>query len=109
MRVVAGLERGAAYDRRRYVRHEVRLGSGLSANIRPSLQVLVVDLSAGGCGIELSIHLEEGARVWLKLPGMESLPARVAWTEDGRAGLAFDHPLHPAVVAHVAAKGGGAP
>lgn len=106
MRVAASLERGAAYDRRRYQRHVVQLGAGLSANIRPATRVTVTDLSTGGCGIELAIHVEPDARVWLKLPGLESLPARVAWTADGRAGLAFDHPLHPAVVDHVRAANG---
>ena len=103
MRVQAALERGVAFDRRRYFRHSVQIGGGLSANIRPSIQVVVVDLSTGGCGLELDAELERDSRVWLKLPGLESWPARVAWTEDKRAGLAFDHPLHPAVVGHIAA------
>lgn len=101
MRISAALERGAVFDRRRYMRHAVQIGGGLSANIRPALRILVTDLSVGGCGIELDVELETGGRVWLKLPGLESLPARVAWTADGRAGLEFDHPLHPAVVEHV--------
>jgi hypothetical protein len=43
-------------------------------------------------------HCEVGARVWLKLPGLESWSARIAWTQDKRAGLSFDRPLHQAVV-----------
>jgi hypothetical protein len=101
MRLSASLERGMAYDRRRYSRHTVQIGGGLSANIRPSLPIQVTDLSVGGCGIEHGNHLEAGTRVWIKLPGLESLPARIAWAVDGRAGLAFDNPLHPAVVAHL--------
>jgi hypothetical protein len=60
--------------------------------------VTVIDLSPGGCGIETGIDLEVGARVWLKLPGLESWPSRVAWSEQGRAGLAFDRPMHEGVV-----------
>ena len=101
MRISAALERGAVFDRRRYLRHAVQIGGGLAANIRPALQILVTDLSVGGCGIELDAELETGGRVWVKLPGLENLPARVAWTDDRRAGLEFDHPLHPAVVEHV--------
>jgi hypothetical protein len=110
MRISAALERGAVFDRRRYLRHAVQIGGGLSANIRPALRILVTDLSVGGCGIELDVELEIGGRVWLKLPGLESLPARVAWADDRRAGLAFDNPLHPAVVEHVihGATGGDA-
>ena len=98
MRVAAALERGVVYDRRRYLRHSVRIGAGLSENIRPSIAIAVVDLSVGGCGIEVDIHLETDARVWLKLPGLESWPCRVVWCSDGRAGLGFDRPLHQAVV-----------
>ena len=101
MRIAAALERGAVYDRRRYLRHQVQIGGGLAAHIKPSTPVAVTDLSTGGCGIEVSFELEQGARVWLRMPGLENLPARVAWAEGNRAGLAFDHPLHPAVVQHL--------
>jgi len=98
MRLTASLERGMAYDRRRYLRCSVQVGAGLSENIRPSVTVTVTDLSAGGCGIAADIELQPGARVWLRLQGLESVPARVTWSRDGRAGLCFDHPFHPAVV-----------
>jgi hypothetical protein len=98
MRVAAALERGLADDRRRYARYQVQIGAGLSANIRPSTPITVVDLAVGGCGIEIGIHIEPGARVWLKLPGLEAWPCRIAWAAEGRAGLSFDQPLHQAVV-----------
>jgi hypothetical protein len=99
MRLAASIERESGYDRRRYVRQSVQIGAGLgSASDRPASPVTVVDLSEGGCGIEASAWLEPGARVWLKLPGLQSWAARVAWCDGGRAGLAFDQPLHPAVV-----------
>lgn len=98
MRVAASLERATACDRRRFERHAVRVGAGLAGNIRPSSPIMVVDLSTGGCGIETELHLECEMRVWLKLPGLESWPCRVVWSADGRAGLAFDRPMHQAVV-----------
>jgi PilZ domain len=99
MRVAATLERGAAQDRRRFLRHPVVVGAGLaSANDRPGAPVIVVDLSTHGCGLEVAGHCEVGARVWLKLAGLESWPARIAWAEGERAGLSFDRPLHQAVV-----------
>jgi hypothetical protein len=105
MRVSGSLERGLAFNRRRYVRHQVQVGAGLSANIRPSTPVSITDLSCGGCGIETELLLNPDDRVWLKLPGFEAWPCKVVWAEDGRAGLAFDHSLHPAVVDHVVASG----
>lgn len=99
MRLAATLERGSAADRRRFMRHPVSVGAGLaSANDRPGAPVIVVDLSTHGCGLETAGHCEVGARVWLKLPGLESWPSRIAWAEGDRAGLSFDRPLHQAVV-----------
>jgi hypothetical protein len=99
MRVAALLERGVAEDRRRFMRHAVSLGAGLaSANDRPAAPVTVVDLSSHGCGLEVSGHCEPGSRVWLKLPGLESWPARIVWAQGDRAGLSFDRPLHQGVV-----------
>jgi len=98
MRLAASIERGMAYDRRRYARHQVQIGAGLYENVRPTVAITVVDLSTGGCGIETTTDLGVDTRVWLKLPGLESWPCRVVWTQGNRAGLSFDHPLHPAVV-----------
>jgi hypothetical protein len=98
LRLSASLERGSAYDRRQYVRRPVSIGAGLREEARPASSVVVFDLSTHGCGIEASCHLEPGARVWLKLPGLQSWPARIAWTDHCRGGLAFDNPLHESVV-----------
>lgn len=106
MRLAAALERGNAYDRRQYVRQPVHIGAGLGANDRPTSSIVVVDLSTHGCGFEAGFHLEPGARVWLKLPGLESWAARIAWTDEGRGGLEFDRPLHDAVVERYGRMGG---
>jgi hypothetical protein len=42
-----------------------------------------------------------GDQVWLKLPGMDALSARVAWELDLMIGCKFDVPLHPAVFAKI--------
>lgn len=106
MPLIASLERGMAYDRRRYMRHTTNIGAGLSANIRPSTAVTVTDLSVGGCCVCTDLALEAGARVWIRLPGLESAPARIVWCDGARAGLSFDHPFHPAVVARYASLPG---
>jgi hypothetical protein len=98
MRVQALLERGVANDQRRYARVAVHVSAGLVRQERPTTHIIVTDLSSGGCGFELDSHVDVGARVWLKLPGLESWCSRVVWFQDGRGGLAFDRPLHQAVV-----------
>ncbi|MDB5694069.1 MAG: PilZ protein [Alphaproteobacteria bacterium] len=108
MRLTASLERGSAYDRRQFVRRPVNIGAGLAGNDRPASSIILFDLSTHGCGFEATSHLETGARVWLKLPGLESWPAQIAWAEDGRGGLQFDRPLHISVVERYARMGGPA-
>ena len=98
MRIAARLERAAAKDQRRFARHPVSLSAGLTAGDRPSSAVTVVDLSTHGCGVEISSHVAAGDRVWMALPGLESWVGRVVWAQDGRAGIAFDRPLHQGVV-----------
>jgi hypothetical protein len=98
MRITARLERAAAQDQRRFARHQVSLSAGLGAPDRPSSAIAVIDLSTHGCGIEIDSHLDAGGRVWVALPGLEPWPSRVIWAQDNRAGLAFDRPLHQAVV-----------
>lgn len=105
MRLAASIERGSTYDRRQYVRRPVHIGAGLGSNERPASSVTVVDLSTHGCGFEADCHLEKGARVWLKLPGLESWAGRIAWVDVGRGGLEFDRPLHDAVVERYARMG----
>lgn len=69
--------------------------------------VHVVDLSPSGVKIESHLLLESGTHIWLKLPGLEALQARVAWVRKQHAGCEFVRPLHPAVFDRVvgAAKG----
>ena len=98
MRLAASLERAAAQDRRRFTRLPVEINAGLGPAERPSSPVTVFDLSTHGCGIELRSHAEPGARVWIKLPGLEAWSSRIVWADGERAGLEFDRPLHPAVV-----------
>jgi hypothetical protein len=98
MRIAARLERAAAQDQRRFARHAVSLSAGFGGPGRPSSAVTVTDLSTHGCGIEIASHLDAGARVWIALPGLEPWASRAMWVENGRAGLAFDRPLHQAVV-----------
>jgi hypothetical protein len=98
MRLAANLKKSEMGDARRYARHHVQIGGAVRDGATPSYPVTVVDLSTHGCGLELTSHLSVGERVWLKLPGLENWRAEVRWSEDGRAGLSFVTPFHPAVV-----------
>lgn len=97
MRVEAEILEGAAEQRR-----AERKPSGVRSALRPrgsgSITVQVIDISAGGCRIEVRPTPYQGSTVWLKLPGLEAWYATVAWVGDDCAGLRFSQPLHPAVV-----------
>jgi hypothetical protein len=85
-------------ERRRAPRLAISLAAALRERSRPAFSVSLVDLSPLGCRIELSADLEPGASVWLKLPGLEARYSRVAWCKGGFAGIAFEDPLHEAVI-----------
>ncbi len=71
----------------------VRLGYVREPNGR------IINLSANGCLIKHGLgRLSIGARIHVSLPGFESFPGIVRWTDGCKAGVRFDNALHPAVV-----------
>jgi hypothetical protein len=66
-------------------------------------EVELLDLSSHGCGFHSRRLFVPGTRLFLNLPGLQPWLATVAWFEEGRGGLEFDRPLHPAVAARFAA------
>ena len=87
---------------RRAERREVILGAGLRQRGAHSVTIQVVDLSVTGFRAATHLMMMEGADVWLKLPGLESLHARVVWMRGHLMGCEFVRPLHPAVLDMVA-------
>ncbi|HEV2044922.1 MAG TPA: PilZ domain-containing protein [Sphingomicrobium sp.] len=64
----------------------------------------LLDLSPNGCCISPPVRVEPGESVWLRIPGMETIHAKVAWSEQWKVGLEFDNPFHPAVFDSVVKK-----
>lgn len=103
MRGIEDVESGARERRERR-----RDGASTSAiarqtNYRP-MPIELKDISNHGCGFESHCMFDPGARVLLTLPGLEVWPATVTWWRDGRGGLSFNKPLHPAVAERFAAS-----
>lgn len=84
---------------RRAVETEVELRRGAFRH-----EVAMLDLSAAGCKTEIAEHLEVGERLFVTMPGLEPLEARVRWEDGWRAGMAFERSIHPAVFDHVAGR-----
>lgn len=67
----------------------------------------LIDFSPQGCCIAPPVRVDVGESVWLRIPGMETIHAKVAWTEQWKIGLEFDTPFHPAVFDNVVKRLGG--
>jgi hypothetical protein len=54
-----------------------------------NVEILLLDLSYEGCGIETPVDLSAGESVKLSVMRRGAIEARVLWCRDGRAGLIF--------------------
>ncbi len=71
---------------------EVQFRSGARRTL-----VKINNLSVGGARIAVAHLLREGEQIYLKLPGLEAIEARVIWVNSFEAGCQFARPLHPAM------------
>jgi len=102
MALTAELSTQSDEEGRRTARREVVLGAGLRQRGAHAVTVQIVDLSTTGFRAATHLNMIPGADVWIKLPGLESLHARVVWMRGHLMGCEFMRPLHPAVLDMVA-------
>jgi len=60
-------------------------------------RVNILDFSPEGCRVELPDRVVPDEVIWISLPGLETLQAKVCWVKDWVAGVEFAKPLHTAV------------
>ena len=84
----------------------VNAGGQMLARIRckgmdvPNIEVL--DLSLAGCMVRTGVwRAREEQRVHVSLPGIASVPGKLLWIENGRAGVLFDELLNQVVYEHL--------
>jgi PilZ domain-containing protein len=106
MQLNAQLATESAVDGRRAARAEVALGAGLRQRGAGGVTVQLLDLSTNGFRAATHLELIPGTDIWLKLPGLESLHARVVWMRGHLLGGEFVRPLHPAVLDMVVRNAG---
>ena len=85
-------------------RTHCEIGAAMRQRGASGVSVQIIDLSTHGFRASTHLDLQKGADVWLKLPGLEALHARVAWMSGYLVGCAFVRPLHPAVLQMVVRK-----
>jgi hypothetical protein len=89
-------------DRRRAPRRPVLRSAICHTDTGRVGDVVIVDLTAQGCCIQTNaLALTAGLRVRLEPFQFDTLAGVVRWCDRGRAGIAFDRPLHPAVAEHL--------
>lgn len=98
MDISAQLHTDEYHDGRRAPRADVSVGAGLRQRGASGVTIQLLDLSTNGFRAATHLELESGIDVWLRLPGLESLHARVVWQRGHLLGGEFVRPLHPAVL-----------
>jgi hypothetical protein len=93
---------GGTQERRHAARSTVNHEASLRERGRSALRAQIETLSRQGCSVSGYGFVHQGGQVWVKLPGLESLGGTIAWCHELRAGITFDQPLHPAVLARLA-------
>ena len=76
-----------------------RAKSGAAADLQ------VLDISPGGCMVASKGWTADlGERVLTTVRGIGVQASHLVWIEDGRAGIAFEQPLHAAVYDYLLAR-----
>ena len=68
------------------------------------MAVELIDISPTGCRMELVEKVAAGETIWVTLPGLQTIEARVAWCRDWIAGVSFGGTVHPAIIERIAAQ-----
>lgn len=91
-------------------RNAERVPLSLAAALRQrgaaAVTVGILDLSTHGFRLDTHLNMPVGTPIWLRLPGLEAVPAKVAWVQGHCAGCAFERPLHPAVLSMLVQRSG---
>lgn len=87
----------AAQEDRSAPRTRISIPASLRASGTKSVQTVLNDLSLSGFSAMSIKRLHPGTIVWLTLPGLESMQAKVVWWENSMAGCFFERLLSPII------------
>jgi hypothetical protein len=89
----AEFEPAESLGRRRAPRAPVSLDARIGRGGLDRALCKVVDLSVHGARLQTYSALRPGVMIWLALPRVGHVAARVIWADDFEAGLEFQDPL----------------
>lgn len=70
----------------------------VAAGSASAVRYTVRNLSPGGMMVQGDAGLASGSRVSVTLRNIGAVQGKVAWAEDGRFGITFDHEIDPQAV-----------
>lgn len=91
-------------NQRKSRRDSVEIRAEILVSAGPRFMASVIDLSRNGFRIETGNLIPIQTKVYLNMPGMHSLQARVAWHDQLHYGCEFTQPLHETVFEHIAQR-----
>jgi len=94
----AFIDRLPPESRRAGPRRPVDIPARLSGSAIKPLRVRASNISRRGCRLDVRCRFAVGTIMLITLPGLGPVSARVAWSEESRAGFQFVAPLSIAVV-----------
>jgi hypothetical protein len=94
----------AAQEDRSAPRVKLHIPAQMRPSGSPSFSVIVKDLSLSGVACEALTGMSAGTRIWLTLPGLSALQAKIVWNDGTMVGCEFDTLLNLAVMENVLAR-----
>lgn len=96
-------------ERRREDRHDAAAEMELHKLGVGSIDARLINISSRGFMAESDVPVEKGTRIWLTIPGVPRLNARIIWSIGGRFGGEFANPIDPLLVLVAIGKGSAKP
>lgn len=94
----------AAQEDRSAPRVRLKIPATMRPSGSPGFSVIVRDLSLSGVACEALTGMGSGTRIWLTLPGLTALEAKIVWNDGTIVGCEFTTLLNPAVLQNILAR-----
>lgn len=84
-------------EQRRRRRSPLNIGVMIDEPARAATVLRLIDFTGLGCRVAGTLQGIADSRVWITLPELPSMPARICWHAQRSTGIEFECPLHPVV------------
>ena len=89
------------FNSRLFRRDEVRIAGEVRERGGGKQRISVIDLSQSGFRMHCVFLIPNDRTIFLTMPGLEAMEARIAWHESDYYGCEFKRKLYPAVYEHI--------